>query len=161
MRAPFEEAVPDLAGCDPATLAAAAESSLVGVTFGEGPFRFDPVPRIIPAAEWEPLAAGLAQRVRALDRWCADAYGERAIVRDGVLPARVVETVDTLEPELTGLELPMWVGIAGLDVVRAPDGRRARSAQGPGSSSPAPARRAPPGPRPARAAAGRTRRRAG
>jgi uncharacterized circularly permuted ATP-grasp superfamily protein len=123
MRTPFEEATPDLAGCDPATLAAAAESSLDGVTFGDEPFHFDPVPRVIPAAEWGPLAAGLAQRVRALDRWCADAYGDRAIVRDGVLPARVVETIDTLEPELIGLELPLWVGIAGLDVVRAPDGR--------------------------------------
>jgi uncharacterized circularly permuted ATP-grasp superfamily protein len=61
--------------------------------------------------------------VRALDRWCADVYGERAIVRDGVVPARVVESIDRLEPELRGLELPLWVGIAGLDVVRAPDGR--------------------------------------
>ena len=81
------------------------------------------MPRVIPAAEWEPLAAGLAQRVRALDRWCADAYGSRRIVADGVMPARVVETIDTLEPELMGLELPLWVGVAGLDVVRAPDGR--------------------------------------
>jgi uncharacterized circularly permuted ATP-grasp superfamily protein len=120
---PFEEAAPDLAGCDPAALAAAAESAMDGVTFGDEPFRFDPVPRVIAAAEWEPLAAGLAQRVRALDRWCADAYGERAIVRDGVLPARVVDTIDTFEPELIGLELPLWVGVAGLDVVRAPDGR--------------------------------------
>jgi uncharacterized circularly permuted ATP-grasp superfamily protein len=123
MRAPYEEAAPDLAARDPAELAATAASAVAGVTFGDGPFHFDPVPRIIPAAEWEPLAAGLAQRVRALDRWCADAYGERAIVRDGVLPARVVQTIDTLEPELRGLELPQWVGIAGLDVVRAPDGR--------------------------------------
>jgi uncharacterized circularly permuted ATP-grasp superfamily protein len=39
------------------------------------------------------------------------------------VPARVVETIETYEPELQGLELPLWVGIAGLDVVRAPDGR--------------------------------------
>ena len=123
MRTPFEEAAPDLARCDPAAMAAAAESAMEHVKFGDESFRFDPVPRLIPAAEWEPLAAGLAQRVRALDRWCADAYGERAIVRDGVLPARVVETIDTLEPELRGLELPLWVGVAGLDIVRAPDGR--------------------------------------
>ena len=123
MRTPFEEAAPDLSARDPAEMAAAAASEMEGVTFGDGSFEFDPVPRVIPAAEWEPLAAGLAQRVRALDRWCADAYGERAIVRDGVVPARVVDTIDTLEPELRGLELPLWVGVAGLDVVRAPDGR--------------------------------------
>jgi uncharacterized circularly permuted ATP-grasp superfamily protein len=126
MRAPYEERAADLGGRDPAALAAAARASMEDVKFdadGDERFYFDPVPRVISAAEWEPLAAGLAQRVRALDRWCADVYGERAIVRDGVVPARVVETIDRLEPELRGLELPLWVGIAGLDVVRAPDGR--------------------------------------
>ena len=123
MRTPYEEPAPDLGDCDPAALAAEARSQMRGVSFGEQRFDFDPVPRVIPASEWEPLAAGLAQRVRALDRWCADAYGERRIVRDGVLPARVVETIDTFEPELMGLELPLWVGVAGLDVVRSPDGR--------------------------------------
>jgi carboxylate-amine ligase len=123
MRTPYEEPTPDLGGRDPAALAAEARSQMQGVSFGDEQFDFDPVPRVIPAAEWEPLAAGLAQRVRALDRWCADAYGERRIVRDGVLPERVVETIDTFEPDLMGLELPLWVGVAGLDVVRAPDGR--------------------------------------
>jgi uncharacterized circularly permuted ATP-grasp superfamily protein len=126
MRSPFDEPAADLGDRDPAALGAEARSSMQGVTFGpecDEEFYFDPVPRVIPAAEWEPLAAGLAQRVRALDRWCADAYGKRRIVADGVIPARVVETMDKLEPELVGLELPLWVGVAGLDVVRAPDGR--------------------------------------
>jgi uncharacterized circularly permuted ATP-grasp superfamily protein len=123
MRQPYDEPAPELDGRDPAALAVEARSQMRGVSFADGRFNFDPVPRVIPAAEWEPLAAGLAQRVRALDRWCADAYGERRIVRDGVLPARVVETIDTFEPSLMGLELPLWVGVAGLDVVRAPDGR--------------------------------------
>jgi carboxylate-amine ligase len=125
MRAPFEERAADLGGRDPAELAAAARSAMEGVTFGsdgDERFYFDPVPRVLSAAEWEPLAAGLCQRVRALERWCADVYGERAIVRDGVVPARVIETIDTLEPELQGVEAPLWVGVAGLDVVRAPDG---------------------------------------
>jgi uncharacterized circularly permuted ATP-grasp superfamily protein len=123
MRTPYDEPAPDLDGRDPAALAADARSQMRGVSFGDEQFDFDPVPRVIPAAEWEPLAAGLAQRVRVLDRWCADAYGARRVVRDGVLPARVVETIDTFEPELMGLELPLWVGVAGLDIVRAPDGR--------------------------------------
>jgi carboxylate-amine ligase len=125
MRAPFEERAADLGDRDPAELAAAARSAMEGVTFGsdgDERFYFDPVPRVLSAAEWEPLAAGLCQRVRALERWCADVYGERAIVRDGVVPARVIETIDTLEPELQGVEAPLWVGVAGLDVVRAPDG---------------------------------------
>jgi uncharacterized circularly permuted ATP-grasp superfamily protein len=107
---------------DPAQLAAAAEAATRHVTFG-GPFRLDPVPRVIAADEWERLEAGLIQRVRALDAWCADVYGERRIVRDGVVPERVIETADALEPSLRGTTQARWVGIAGLDVVRAPDGR--------------------------------------
>ena len=81
------------------------------------------MPRVIPAAEWEPLAAGLAQRVRALDRWCADAYGARRIVATASCRRAWWRRSTRFEPELLGLELPLWVGVAGLDVVRAPDGR--------------------------------------
>jgi uncharacterized circularly permuted ATP-grasp superfamily protein len=120
---PFSEPAPDLDGYDPGGLLAAAQAAIEGVSFDGGAFHLDPVPRVIHADEWAPLEAGLGQRVRALNAWVADVYGERRIVRDGVVPARVVETIDTYEPTLQGLELPVWVAIAGLDVVRAPDGR--------------------------------------
>ena len=123
MAGPFRERTPDLDGHDPARLAAAARAAMRDVKFGDGPFQFDAVPRVIPFAEWKPLAAGLIQRVRALDAWCADVYGSRQIVADGVVPPRVVDTIETLEPSLVGMALDRWVGIAGLDVVRAPDGR--------------------------------------
>jgi uncharacterized circularly permuted ATP-grasp superfamily protein len=126
MRTAYREPSPELSGVDPGALVAATREATKDVTFGsDGDERFllDPIPRLIDAAEWDGLAAGLAQRVKALEAWCADVYGPRAIVRDGVVPARVIETIDTLEPRLQGLELPLWVGIAGLDVVRAPDGR--------------------------------------
>jgi uncharacterized circularly permuted ATP-grasp superfamily protein len=122
----MQESAPPRDGHDPAALAAAARAAVEGVTFGslgDERFHLDPVPRMIDAGEWEALAAGLAQRVRALDAWCADAYGARRIVADGVVPARVIETTETFEPALVGVELPLWVGIAGLDVVRGADGR--------------------------------------
>ena len=123
MSAPFTESGPDLNGSTPAELASAASTAVESVGFGDGPFRLDPIPRVIGADDWTGLAAGLTQRVRALDAWCADVYGERRIVRDGVVPARVIDTIEALEPGLTGVSLPRWIGIAGLDVVRAPDGR--------------------------------------
>jgi uncharacterized circularly permuted ATP-grasp superfamily protein len=123
VRRPFRECAPDLDGRDPAALAAAVRTAMHDVTFAGGPFQLDPVPRVIAAADWTRVEAGLAQRVRALDAWCADVYGERRIVRAGVVPARVIETADSLEPELDGVHLGRWIGIAGLDVVRAPDGR--------------------------------------
>ena len=98
-----------------------------GCTFGEGedaePFRVDLVPRIITAEEWRPLAAGLEQRVRALDRFIADVYGQRRIVREGVVPARVVDGAEYFEPPLTALApARVRVGVAGLDIVRCESG---------------------------------------
>ena len=89
-----------------------------------GPFPLDVVPRVLPAAEWERLEAALAQRVTALNAFVADAYGPRRIVQAGVVPARVIETAEHYEPGMRGVEPPggLWVGIAGLDLVREPSG---------------------------------------
>src|SRR3954469_13487797 len=76
-------------------LAVAADMHSRGVAFksaqGDARFRADPVPRLIEAEEWDALAAGLAQRVRALNAFLADAYEERQIVQAGILPQRVIE----------------------------------------------------------------------
>src|SRR4051795_12730117 len=95
-----------------------------GATFGDGEvFRLDPVPRLVTAAEWAELEAGLAQRVRALDAFVADVYGERAAVRAGIVPERVLAGIEFLE-DLDRIPPPpsSWIGIAGLDVVRGADG---------------------------------------
>jgi carboxylate-amine ligase len=105
------------------TVAQAAEER--GIAFGEEPdgaFVVDPIPRLITAEEWRGLEAGLVQRVRALDAFVADAYGERRIVAAGVLPAYVIETAEYYEPQLAGHDLG-GVSIAGLDIVRDRDGR--------------------------------------
>src|SRR3954464_14757727 len=95
-----------------------------GVTFGEGSaFHLDPVPRLVTAAEWAELEAGLAQRVRALDAFVADVYGDRAAVQAGVIPERVIAGIEFLE-DLREIPPPpgAWIAIAGLDVVRGADG---------------------------------------
>ena len=95
-----------------------------GVSFGPDPFVVDPVPRLIGAAEWEPLAAGLRQRARALNALLRDAYGERRIVSAGVVSAETLECATGYEPELLG-RLPSHgapAAVIGFDVVRSPDG---------------------------------------
>jgi uncharacterized circularly permuted ATP-grasp superfamily protein len=99
-----------------------------GVVFkgdeGPGEFQVDLVPRVIDRAEWEELEAGLRQRARALNAFLRDAYSEQLIVRDGVVPARVIETSENLEPEMMGVEIPgRHAPVIGFDVVRAADGR--------------------------------------
>jgi uncharacterized circularly permuted ATP-grasp superfamily protein len=103
------------------------QSRADGVTFSvdglDEPYRLDPVPRLIELDEWAPLAAGLAQRVHALDRFVADVYGERRIVAAGVVPAQAVDTCDHYEARAAELPpTPVRVGVAGLDVVRDPEG---------------------------------------
>jgi uncharacterized circularly permuted ATP-grasp superfamily protein len=90
---------------------------------GERDFVLDPVPRLFEAAEWAQLEAGLAQRVRALDAFCADVYGERAILAAGVLPERILTGLPFAEADLIGMSAQVpgagpWISIAGLDVVR-------------------------------------------
>jgi uncharacterized circularly permuted ATP-grasp superfamily protein len=98
-----------------------------GCTFGKGEdreaFAVDLVPRSITPEEWVVLAAGLEQRVHALDAFLHDVYGPRRIIAEGVLPARVVDGADHHEPELRDLPEPrIRAGLAGLDVVRLPSG---------------------------------------
>src|SRR5215217_8308202 len=100
------------------------EIDAMGIRFesvdGDDSWHVDPVPRVIAAAEWERVAAGLAQRVRALNAFVADVYAERRIVAAGVLPQRVLDSADNIEPAMAGVRPRdgVWIGIAGLDVVR-------------------------------------------
>ncbi|MEO8691044.1 MAG: circularly permuted type 2 ATP-grasp protein [Solirubrobacteraceae bacterium] len=89
---------------------------------GPDAFVIDAVPRMFTREEWETLDRGLAQRVRALDAFLRDAYGERRIVEAGIVPDRLIGDGAFYEPDMQGVEVPVWVGFAGLDVVRGADG---------------------------------------
>src|SRR6202042_798193 len=60
--------------------AVARDTRRRGVSFGsasgEQAFRIDPIPRVIDAPEWQGLADGVAQRVRALELFVKDVYGD-------------------------------------------------------------------------------------
>jgi carboxylate-amine ligase len=87
-------------------------------------FPVDLVPRAVAAEDWTPLQAGLTQRVRALEAFLHDAYGARAVVADGVLPAWAIEessglsTAGPLVPPGT-----VRCAVAGIDLVRDDAGR--------------------------------------
>lgn len=50
----------------------------------------DPVPVIYSAAEWTKIEAGLTQRAKLMDLLLADLYGERRLIRDGLLPQELI-----------------------------------------------------------------------
>jgi uncharacterized circularly permuted ATP-grasp superfamily protein len=97
------------------------------IQFGKGEakqdFFLDPIPRIIAAEEWAELERGLAQRARALNALLADVYGEQRIVSEGVVPERVVNGAEYLEPEMNGLVGDNAAPVIGFDLVRDRDGR--------------------------------------
>ena len=70
---------------------------------------------LLTAAEWSELQVGVAQRIRALDAFVADVYGEqRALAGGSRSPRAVVESSPHYEPAMAGR-----VG-AALDRVRRP-----------------------------------------
>ena len=84
----------------------------------------DCVPRILSAAEWRELETGLAQRVRAVNLFLADVYGDARAVADGVVPEDIVFGCPHYRPEMRGFSAPqgVWAAICGTDVVRTNDG---------------------------------------
>ena len=112
----------------------AAEQTLLntGITFTvygdeagtERIFPFDVVPRIIAHDAWDPIERGLKQRVEALNRFIDDVYHDRTIIRDGLVPAEVVESSQGYRRECAGLNPPrgVWCHITGTDLVRDRDG---------------------------------------
>jgi uncharacterized circularly permuted ATP-grasp superfamily protein len=100
----------------------------VGITFavyseGGDPERlipFDIIPRVLDAQEWAGLAAGLEQRVKALDAFLADVYGEQEILRAGRVPAELILRNPAFRPEMQAFTPPggVYVHVSGIDVVR-------------------------------------------
>ena len=84
----------------------------------------DLFPRIIPGAEWAKIDAGLTQRLRALNLFLADIYGERKILADGVVPRELVLGAPSYRREMLGLYVPhgSYVNVSGADLIRGQDG---------------------------------------
>lgn len=66
-----------------------------GVTYtppeqATGPWRLDPLPLVIDAAEWSALEIGLAQRTELLNAILVDLYGPQRLLSSRVLPSSVV-----------------------------------------------------------------------
>src|SRR5271156_5730601 len=125
----LEETPPDLL----ASRRAQAEYMFrrIGITFGvygdkdaaERLIPFDVVPRLISRGEWTRLAAGLTQRVNALNLFLKDVYGARAVLKENIVPEELILRNPHYRPEMIGRRVPhdIWVQIAGIDIVRVGD----------------------------------------
>jgi uncharacterized circularly permuted ATP-grasp superfamily protein len=113
----------------------AAERALLnrGITFSvygdaagtEKIFPFDIIPRVLSPSDWTPIERGLTQRVRALNLFIGDVYGERRIVKAGVVPESLIASATSyLQPcETMNPPKGIYCHIVGTDLVRDRDGQ--------------------------------------
>src|SRR5690606_40942523 len=78
----------------------------------------DIIPRTISLKQWEKTAAGLEQRLRALNLFIDDLYHRQQIVKDGVFPAYILKESKNFRPECVGVDPPLgvWAHICGTDL---------------------------------------------
>jgi uncharacterized circularly permuted ATP-grasp superfamily protein len=81
---------------------------------------FDPIPRIMPRAEWDHVERGLIQRITALNLFLHDIYHEQRIVKEGVVPEEVIRSAKHFRPEFMGFDVPqnIYIHICGSDLIR-------------------------------------------
>ena len=93
-------------------------------TFHEQLFPFDAIPRIITKNDFALLEKGLIQRVDALNLFLKDVYGEKKIIKDGVIPEEFVFSSSGYLPECEGACPPknIYSHISGIDLVQGKDG---------------------------------------
>ena len=99
-----------------------------GITFnvyGEGSgiertIPFDLIPRIIARKQWNHIAQGCTQRVKALNLFLDDIYHDRHILKDGIIPELQVLSHEAYQPMMIGHNLhgKIYSQISGVDIIR-------------------------------------------
>jgi uncharacterized circularly permuted ATP-grasp superfamily protein len=114
-------------------VAASAIARVSGITFTvysdgrnvDRPLPFDLIPRVLARSEWQRTEAGLEQRIRALNLFISDVYGEQRVFKDKVVPAALLANSVNFRRECVGVKPPLgiWAHVCGSDLVRDADGK--------------------------------------
>jgi uncharacterized circularly permuted ATP-grasp superfamily protein len=86
---------------------------------------FDILPRIITAAEWAHIEAGLKQRIRALNLFLKDLYHGQRCLKDGVVTPELIFRGKDFCREIMDIDAPhdIYTHIGGVDLIRDERGR--------------------------------------
>jgi len=105
---------------------------LMGMTFQthgdpmemEQILKLDIIPRIISANDWGQLEEALAQRIKALNLFIHDIYSNQKILKDGVVPEKIIKSCPAYLESCIGLIPPknIWCHISGVDIIRDAEG---------------------------------------
>ncbi len=82
-------------------------------------FPLDVIPRIVTARRWRALEAGLVQRLRALNLFLLDLYGEQRVLRDGIVPTDLVVNSPHFCRAMMGVQVPggVFIHVSGTDLI--------------------------------------------
>jgi uncharacterized circularly permuted ATP-grasp superfamily protein/uncharacterized alpha-E superfamily protein len=89
------------------------------------PWALDPLPFVLPAAEWRAIEAGVAQRAWLLNEVLADIYGPQRLLAEGHIPSELPFGHPNYLWPLQGVK-PLggaWLHTYAADLARGPDGR--------------------------------------
>ncbi|MXV73149.1 circularly permuted type 2 ATP-grasp protein [Candidatus Poribacteria bacterium] len=92
---------------------------------GHRPWELDPIPLIISNTDWDTISAGLTQRAELLNLILTDLYGERRLIKDGLIPPEAVYAHAGFLRACVGLipsGFPFLLNYAA-DLARGSDGR--------------------------------------
>ncbi len=84
----------------------------------------DIIPRIIPKSQWNKVTRGLKQRVKALNLFIDDAYNQKKIFKDNIIPKEIIFNSPYYVKECDGFspKYKSWANISGVDLIRNKNG---------------------------------------
>ncbi len=88
------------------------------------PWVLDPLPLVLPAAEWRQIEAGVAQRARLMDALLADIYGAQSLLTAGTVPPELPFGHPNFLWPCHGVTPPngQWLHLYAVDLARSRDG---------------------------------------
>ncbi len=89
------------------------------------PWVLDPVPVIFSEDDWKIVEKGLAQRAMLLNSIFIDIYGERKLLRDGLIPYELIYNHKGFLRQVANVNLPFEQQLIqySADLARGPDGK--------------------------------------
>ena len=89
------------------------------------PWALDLFPLIISPDDWTGIESGIKQRTRLLNHIMADVYGPQTLLKEGLLPAALVQGHPGYLRSMQGVQPAdgMFLHISAFDMARGPDGK--------------------------------------
>lgn len=89
------------------------------------PWHLDSIPFMIGEQEWKKIESGLIQRATLFDLILKDLYGERKLIKEGLLPLELIYNHTGFLRQCSGIQLPGKHSLIlySADMARSPDGK--------------------------------------